>query len=92
MKEIAEYKITIKLSISGCLGAVSHSSINRHWSSKRWELITNKNKAGIILSMRVCSSKPAILIEFNDVDIDNLAGYKECTCVLYTIQHFLMHV
>ena len=32
---------------------------------------------GIMLSMRVCSSKPAILIEFNDVDINNLAGYEE---------------
>ena len=33
----------------------------------------------IILSTRVCSSKPAISIEFNDVDSNNLAGYEERT-------------
>ena len=41
---------------------------------------------GIILSMRVCSSKPAISIEFNDVNINNLAGFEERTRVLYMIQ------
>ena len=40
----------------------------------------------IILSTRVFSSKPAISIEFNDVDSNNLAGYEERTCVLYMIQ------
>ena len=39
----------------------------------------------IILSTRVYSSKPAISIEFNDVDINNLAGYEERTRVLYMI-------
>ena len=39
-----------------------------------------------MLSTRVCSSKPAISIEFNDVYGNNLAGYEECTRVLYMIQ------
>ena len=37
----------------------------------------------IILSTRVFSSKPAISIEFNNVDSDNLAGYEGRTRVLY---------
>ena len=40
----------------------------------------------IILSTRAFSSKPAISIEFNDVDNNNLAGYEERTRVLYMIQ------
>ena len=40
----------------------------------------------IILSMQVRSSKPAISIEFNDVENNNLAGYEERTRVLYMIQ------
>ena len=43
-------------------------------------------KIWIILGMRVCSSKPAILIEFNDADSNNLAGYKDRTRVLYMIR------
>ena len=39
-----------------------------------------------MLSMRVCSSKPAILIESNDLDSNNLAGYEERTRVLYMIR------
>ena len=42
-----------------------------------------RSKKRIILSTRVLSSKPAISIEFNDVD--NLAGYEERTRVLYMI-------
>ena len=40
-------------------------------------------KLRIILSTRVRSSKPAISIEFNDVDSNNSAGYWERTRVLY---------
>ena len=40
----------------------------------------------IILSMRVFSSKPAISIEFNDVESHNLAGYEERTRVFYMIR------
>ena len=36
--------------------------------------------------MRVSSLKPAISIEFNDVDSNNLAGYKERSRVLYMIR------
>ena len=39
----------------------------------------------IILSMRVCSSAPAISIEFNDVESNDLAGYEERARVLYMI-------
>ena len=35
--------------------------------------------------MQVRSSKPAISIEFNDVESNNLAGYEERTRVLYMI-------
>ena len=42
----------------------------------------------IILSTRVSSSKPAISIEFNDVDSNNLAGYEERTRVLYMIPFY----
>ena len=37
---------------------------------------------------QICYSKPAILIEFNDVDSNNLAGYEERTRVLYMILSF----
>ena len=40
--------------------------------------------------MRVFSSKPAISIEFNNVNSNNLAGYEEHTRVLYMIQIFKM--
>ena len=43
----------------------------------------------IILSTQVCSSEPAISIEFNDVDSNNLAGYEERTRLLYMIREFL---
>ena len=46
-------------------------------------------KIWIILNTRVSSSKPAISIEINDVDSNNLAGYKERTRVFYMIQKFL---
>ena len=35
--------------------------------------------------MRVCSWKPAISIEFNDVESNDLAGYEERTRLLYMI-------
>ena len=41
--------------------------------------------------MRVCSSKPAISIDFNGVNNNNLAGYEECTRVLYMIQKKYLH-
>ena len=47
---------------------------------------TLDKKIGIILSTRAFSSKPAISIEFDDVDSKNLAGYEERTRVLYMIK------
>ena len=38
-----------------------------------------------IKNTRVCSSRPAISIEFNDVDSNNLAGYEERTRILSMI-------
>ena len=41
------------------------------------------------LNTRVCSSKPAISIEFNNVDSNNLASYEECIRVHFMIQILL---
>ena len=42
--------------------------------------------------MRVCSSKPAISLEFNDVESKNLAGYEERTRVLYMIRNLFEYL
>ena len=49
-------------------------------------------KTNLEVGEMVCSSKPAILIEFNDVNSNNLAGYEERTRILYMIRNILQTV
>ena len=68
------------------------SSLNWPTNQSIWHLVLSNaaKKYWIILRMRICFLKPAISIEFNDVDSNNSAGYEECTCILYMIQNTCM--
>ena len=44
----------------------------------------------IILSTSVRSSQLAISIRFNGIDTNVIAGYEECTLVLYMIRIFYL--
>ena len=68
-----------------------HAKLMELISIRFSKLLNRKNykKIKIILSTRVRSSYPPISIEFNSIDIDNIAGYKRRTRVLYMIQKLL---